>query len=213
MYSKQLYVNQTDSNQSGNEIWLDLTESELQYAIMSSNPNKAPGPSGISFMIIQKVYNSISKLFYILYHKLIKHGYHALIWRKGLGAILRKPNKSDYSNPKAYRIITLLKCLGKISEKIIANRLAYYASLVDIKSQQSNELKFDLLDSDQMGGRKFRSAVNAVMNLTHNIQYTFNKKKVTLCLLLNVKGAFNHVSKNQLLQNLHNLNLSKILIQ
>ena len=64
-----------------------------------------------------------------------------------------------------------------------------------------------------MGGRKFRSAVNAVINLTHDIQHAFNKKKVTSCLLLDVKGAFNYVSKNQLLQNLHNLNLPKILIQ
>ena len=63
-----------------------------------------------------------------------------------------------------------------------------------------------------MSGRKFKSAVDAVMNLTHDIQHAFNKKKVTLCLLLDIKGAFDHVSKNQLLQNLHNLNLSKILI-
>ena len=51
------------------------------------------------------------------------------------------------------------------------------------------------------------------MNLIYNIQYAFNKKKVILCLLLNVKGTFNHVLKNQLLQNLYNLNLFKILIQ
>ena len=63
-----------------------------------------------------------------------------------------------------------------------------------------------------MSGRKFRSAVDAVMNLIHDIQYAFNKKKVTLCLLLDVKGVFDHVLKNQLLQNLHNLNLFKILI-
>ena len=63
-------------------------------------------------------------------------------------AILKKSNKSDYSNFKTYKIITLLKYLSKISEKIIAKRLAYYASLIDIKSQQSNELKSNLLDSD-----------------------------------------------------------------
>lgn len=84
----------------------------------------------------------------MLYHKLIKHDYHALIWRKGLEAILRKLNKPDYLNSKAYSIITLLECLNKISEKIIANRLAYYASLIDIEIQKSNELKFNLLDSD-----------------------------------------------------------------
>ena len=63
-----------------------------------------------------------------------------------------------------------------------------------------------------MSGRKFKAAVNAVLNLTHNVQYAFNTKQVTSCLFLDVKGAFNHVSKNQLLQNLHKLNLSKSLI-
>lgn len=213
MYPKQTYMSQLDSTyQSENNIWSDLTESELQQSIMSSNPNKAPGPTGINFMIVQRAYNSISKLFYMLFMNLIKYGHHPSQWRKGLGAILKKPNKPDYSNPKAYRIITLLECLGKISEKIVANRLAYYASLVDLDIQQSMKLNSNLLDFDQMGGRKFRSAVDAVMNLTHDIQHAFNEKKVTSCLLLDVKGAFDHVSKDQLLQNLHKLNLPIMLI-
>ena len=70
----------------------------------------------------------------MLFQQLIQQGHHPTQWRKGLGAILRKPNKSDYSKPKAYRIITLLKCLEKVSEKIIANRLIYYASLIDKSS-------------------------------------------------------------------------------
>ena len=63
-----------------------------------------------------------------------------------------------------------------------------------------------------MSDRKFKTAVNAVLNLIHDVQHAFNTKQVTLCLFLNVKGAFDHVSKNQLLQNLHKLNLSKSLI-
>ena len=47
-----------------------------------------------------------------------------------------------------------------------------------------------------MSGKKFRSAVDAVMNLTYNIQHAFNKKKVTSYLLLNVKEAFNYILKN-----------------
>ena len=63
-----------------------------------------------------------------------------------------------------------------------------------------------------MRDRKFKSAVNAVINLTHDVQHAFNQKKVTSCLLLNVKGAFDYVSKDQLLHNLHKLNLPLTLI-
>ena len=185
----------------------------MQFAINSFNPHKAAEPSGISFLIIQKAYQIIPQLFMILYHYLISQGSHPQQWRKKIGAILKKPNKPDYSNPKAYRIITLLECLGKISEKIIANRLAYYASLVETTDIQNMGLKSQLLEENQMRGRKFRSAVDAVMNLTHDVQQAFNEKKVVSCLMLDVKGAFDHVSKNQLLQNLHQLNLSNPLIQ
>ena len=62
--------------------------------------------------------------------------------------------------------------MSKISEKIIANRLAYYASLNSIKTKSMN-LK-SLLNHEQMKDRKFKSAVNVMMNLTYNVQHTFN---------------------------------------
>ena len=51
------------------------------------------------------------------------------MWRKAIGVILKKPNKEDYSIPKSYRVISLLNYLGKISEKIVATRLAYLAAI------------------------------------------------------------------------------------
>jgi len=54
-------------------------------------------------------------------------GYHPKQWRKAIAVALRKPNKPDYSNPWAYRLITLLECLGKILEKIVAQRLTFLA--------------------------------------------------------------------------------------
>jgi hypothetical protein len=42
--------------------------------------------------------------------------------RQATGAILAKPDKPDYSILKAYRIISLLNCLGKVSERILAKR-------------------------------------------------------------------------------------------
>jgi hypothetical protein len=38
--------------------------------------------------------------------------------------VIPKPNKPDYSNPKAYRPIALLNCLGKVLEKLMASRLS-----------------------------------------------------------------------------------------
>ena len=60
---------------------------------------------------------------------LINKGYYPKYWRKATGAILAKPDKPDYSIPKAYRVISLLNCLGKISERILAKRLSTLAAV------------------------------------------------------------------------------------
>ena len=84
-------------------------------------------------------------------------------------------------------MIILLNCLSKVSEKIIATRLSYLAEITD------------LLNSDQLEERRQRSAIDAVLSLTHDIQEANNKDNTLFCLFLDVKRVFDHVSLNQLL--------------
>ena len=164
-----------------------MTENELQNAISLFNPKKSCGPDAVNFTIVQKTFQLLKKIFFMIYSKFIQTGSHRLCWRTGLGAVLKKFNKSDYSLLKSYLIITLLNCLGKIAGKIVANRLAYIG-------ENSN-----LLEIEQMGGRKNYSAIDAVMTVVHDIEIANRKKNVLSCLLLDIKGAFDFVSINQLL--------------
>jgi hypothetical protein len=89
---------------------------------------------------------------------LIVNGYHPKCFKKVTGIILKKPQsaKSPYRNyalSKAYRIISLLNCLAKVMEKIIARRLAVMAKFKT------------LLHMHQIGGRRQKFAINAVMVL------------------------------------------------
>ena len=54
--------------------WPILTESEIQSAIFTSAPKKAPKPNNLTFLIIQNAYKCILKLFFLLYSKLINNG-------------------------------------------------------------------------------------------------------------------------------------------
>jgi len=65
--------------------------------------------------------------------------------------------KPDYSIPKAYRVISLLNCLGKVSERILARRLGYLAETTD------------LLHPSQIGGRRKKSAIDAAFLLTDEV--------------------------------------------
>ncbi len=106
--------------------WSDLIESELRKAIFISALNKASESDQLTFLIVQKAYVSISDVFFMLYFELINRGHHLVCRREEIEAILKKSNKSNYIASKAYRIITLLNCLEKISEKIIVSRLSYF---------------------------------------------------------------------------------------
>jgi hypothetical protein len=94
---------------------------------------------------------------------LIINNYHPKCFKEATGVILKKPQSvkppyRNYALPKAYRIISLLNCLAKVMEKIIARRLAVIA-----------EFK-TLLHMHQMGGRRQKSAINAVMVLIQKVQ-------------------------------------------
>ena len=71
--------------------------------------------------------------------------------------ILKKIEKSDYSKLKTYRMIILLNCLSKVSEKIITTKLSYLAEITDF------------LNSDQLEERRQRLAVNTALNFTYDI--------------------------------------------
>jgi hypothetical protein len=114
--------------------------------------------------------------------------------------ILPKANKKDYSLPKAYRVISLLNCLGKAFEKILATRLSYLAETGD------------LLQETQIGGRKQKSALDACLLLQAKVQKAWEKKHTAALLFVDVKGAFDHVSANQLLAMCKKLKLPLALI-
>ena len=113
-------------------------------------------------------------------------GYHPKAWRVCTGVILKKPNRPDYILFKAYRIISLENCLGKIIEKLMANRLSYWGQTSD------------LLDQSQIGGRKNYSTLDGIIELVHEIQTANQNKRIMFCLFLNIKKAFDYVNKKQL---------------
>ena len=88
---------------------------------------------------------------------------------------------------------------NKIAEKIIASRLAYLANVTNI------------VNFDQMGSRKQISAINAVISLVYDIQLAKHDNEDTSVLFMNVKGAYDHVSANQLVKICQDLGLPRSL--
>ena len=50
----------------------------------------------------------------------IQLGYHPKAWKKKREILVKKSGKQDLELVRSYQVISLLNCLGKILEKVIA---------------------------------------------------------------------------------------------
>ena len=92
--------------------------------------------------------------------------------------IIPKPNKISYNQPKAFRHIVLLNTLGKLIEKVIAERIQFTVT--------SN----DFIYPSQLGGLKFKSTMHASIALTHIVRSGWVKGKMTSILAFDILQFF-----------------------
>jgi hypothetical protein len=117
-------------------------------------------------------------------------------WKESVTVVIRKPSKSNYSTPKAYRPIALLNTMWKVITAIVANHISYYTE------------KHQLLPTNHFSGRPGRTTTDAIHLLTNSIKAAWRKWKVVSVLFLDIEGAFPNVNPERLI---HNLRKCKVL--
>ncbi|KAJ7136821.1 hypothetical protein C8R44DRAFT_608354, partial [Mycena epipterygia] len=112
----------------------------ILQAIECVSPWKAPGPSGIPNVAICAARHIIAPLLLVILEAGLHLSYFPDSWKIFITATLRKPGKSDYTVPGAYRPIAEEECLGKVLESVITEWLSAFAE------------KSGLLSKNQYGG-------------------------------------------------------------
>jgi len=100
---------------------------------------------------------------------------------------LKKSNKPDYTQFRAYRFITLLEYIGKLLKKVVACRLTYLIG------------RYNLILGSQFRDRANFSTLNAILTFVYNIHNSWNHSLATSTLTFNIKGYFNFVNYECLL--------------
>ena len=176
------------TTRANNEIlWTPLGPTEILNALHAANPHKTPGPSQIGFDILRWAWEANRDIFISLITTCANNGYHPQIWRRSIAIALRKPGKPDYSEPRAYRFIQLLECLGKVLEKTMATRLSHY-----INDHQ-------LVSPMQFGAQPGSSTTDAALTFIHDIEAACNFGCPTSALTFDIKGFFDFVNHQRLL--------------
>jgi len=128
-------------------------------------------------------------------------GIHPRVWKEAKGVVIPKPNKPDYGVAKAYRVITLLNCLRKVVEKVPANAI----------TEECEQRR--LLHDGQFGCRKRRSAIDAVGRLMKRDEDASGRGNTAAVLLMDVKGAFPHVAKGNLIKRMEEMGFEADLVR
>ena len=92
--------------------------------------------------------------------------------------IILKPNKTLYDQPKVFRPIVLFNTLGKLIEKVIAEKLQFMV--------MSN----DFIHLSQLGRLKFKSTTDTGIVLTHIVRSGWAKGKLTSSLAFSISQFF-----------------------
>jgi hypothetical protein len=161
---------------------------EVREALFTQSVKKAPGLDGASFKALRLLWGWAEERIVALVRGCIRKGYHPCAWKTAKGVLLRKQGKPTYAVAKAYRVISLLSCLGKVVERAVATLIASHCETNNIFHQ------------GQFGCRQGRGTSDAVARLVSRVEDAWDKKRTGLALLLDVKGAFDRVNKKQLLK-------------
>ena len=153
-------------------------------------------PTGTSFdkeNIHPKMLNHLGPIAIKVMEHLFNLCFDNGVWQWNMAEVifLRKEGKTNYSQPGAYRPISITSYVGKLYEKIIAIRLDDH-----FKSG-------GILDEDQEGFTKARNTVRYLNRLNLSIKADIEKKLTVLCLFVDFEKAFDSVWKRGLIVKLY----------
>ncbi|KAM3449682.1 hypothetical protein NHJ6243_009943, partial [Beauveria neobassiana] len=166
----------------------NLTLEEVHRQLMAAKSWKAPGQDGLPMVVWQQVWPVVQDQILALFQASIDKGVLPHQWRHAKIIPLKKSDKEDYGIAGAWRPISLLCTLGKVLESVIAERISYAVET------------FSLLPTNHFGGRKQRSAEQALVLLQEQIYAAWRGGRVLSLVSFDVKGAYNGVFKDRLLQ-------------
>ena len=151
----------------------------IQSIFAEFGPMKACGPDGIRPILLRHLPNAARLHVAALYKASLVLGYTPRSWRENKVIFLPKPGKSDYSQPKAYRPITLAPFLLKGLEKGLLWRL------------ETTVLKRAVFSKHQHVFLPDRGCDSEGMDYIEKATLSGNK---ALCVSVDIRRAFDNVS-------------------
>ena len=181
----------------------EVTEEDVQQTLKEMAPNKAPGEDWLQTGFLKACGRPFRQAIARIAEDSFRLEYFPRCFRSAQVVVLRKPGKTlqQQQQAGAWRPISLLSCVGKIIEVLIGDRLADEAEATG------------LLPEGQMGNRRQRSTELAIRVVTETVHTAWKLGGTASLLQLDLKGAFDTVNHDLLLDTLRSKGLQPWLVR
>ena len=163
----------------------EITIAEIKIQLSKTRGRSAPGADGIRYPVLKQCPDIIFEYLEYIYNICLKIGYFPKAWKQATGIMIPKPDK-DPKITTNYRPISLLSCMGKLFEKILANR---------IRGELEEKSFFNIW---QFGYKNKRCAMEHILRLTDDTLIAHEANRVGADVFIDVEKAFDSVWHNGL---------------
>ena len=163
-----------------------FTLEELTENIRDLPSNKATGNDDVHNLFLKNLPDHTITELLGLINRSWRRSEVPASWRHSLVIPILK-NGKPASEPNSYRPVSLISCVSKLMEKMVAGRLYW-------QLEKQNKLK-----NLQSGFRKGRSTEDLILKIEHTVRATLVNQKVNMSVFFDLKQAFDNVNHNLLL--------------
>ncbi|UYV60632.1 hypothetical protein LAZ67_1001722 [Cordylochernes scorpioides] len=160
-----------------------FTEREVKRTAFKFGNRKSPGPDGIDNTIVKALVRRYGSLLTRLYNRCLELGRFPRAWKAARIALLEKSGKTG-ATAKDYRPVSLLSCLGKVLNSLLAQRLTKW-----LESGKNHS-------SSQHGFRKGWSTTSCLEGILGKIEEGVAKGNWVIAISFDIAGAFYNLNWN-----------------
>ena len=177
-----------------------ITEETVRTVFNSFGRDKIGGCDEIKPKALMCLPDIAIKRLTMLFKAIIQLGYTPKIWRESRVAFIPKPGKTDYTDARAWRPITLSTFLIKSIEKLVLWQLDEL-SLIN-----------DSLSKDQHAFRAGYSTESALSDFVDSVESSILRQKYALGVFLDIKGAFDNCKHDAIVEQMKSKKFPKGII-